>query len=57
MLDPIAGITIAALGIAIVLAVMSAAKTIFISAVYHNVTGDPVEQYYQTMIDDLFVHQ
>jgi len=56
-LDPIAGLTVAALGIAIVLAVISAAQSIFISAVYHNVTGDPVEQYYQTMIDDLFVRK
>jgi len=57
VLYPVAGISIAALGIAITLAVMSAAKSIFISAVYHNITGDPVEQHYQTMIDNLFVKQ
>jgi hypothetical protein len=54
---PVAGISIAAFGIAIILAVMSAVKSIFISAVYHNITGDPVEQYYQTVIDNLFVKQ
>jgi hypothetical protein len=37
------------------LAVTSAARTIFISAVYHNVTGDPVEQFNQNFIDNLFV--
>jgi hypothetical protein len=57
MVYPVAGISVAALGISIILAVMSAAKSIFISAVYHNLTGDPVEQYYQTMIDNLFVKQ
>lgn len=56
-IHPVAGIITAALGIAIVLAVISAAQSIFVSAVYHNVTGDPVEQYYQTKIDDLFVQR
>ena len=56
-LHPIAGITIAALGIAFVLAVINTAQSIFISAVYHNITGDPVEQHYQTIIDDLFVQK
>jgi len=56
-IHPVAGIITAALGIAIVLAVISAAQSIFVSAVYHNVTGNPVEQYYQTKIDDLFVQQ
>ncbi len=57
MLYPVAGILVAALGIAIILAVISAAKSIFISALYHNITGDPVEQYHETMIDNLFVKQ
>jgi len=55
-IHPIIGIAVAALGVAFVLAVMSAAQSIFISAVYHNITGDPVE-HYQTMIDDLFVQK
>jgi hypothetical protein len=54
---PFAGIIIGAVGVAFVLVVMSAAQSIFISAVYHNVTGDPVEHRYETMIDDLFVQK
>ncbi len=50
----IAGIAIAVLGVLILSTVMSAIKTIFISAVYHNVTGDPVELYNQQLIDNLF---
>jgi hypothetical protein len=57
MLDPVVGISVAALGIAIVLAIMSAAKSIFISALYHNITGNPVKHYYYAMVDDLFVQQ
>jgi hypothetical protein len=56
-IHPIASFITAALGIAIVLSVISAAQSIFISAVYHNVIGDPIEQYHQTMIDELFVQQ
>jgi hypothetical protein len=33
---------------------MSAAQTIFIAAVYHNVTGNPVEHFNQKLIDNLF---
>src|SRR4051812_3830600 len=40
--QPVAGMSVAALGIAIVLAIVSTAKSIFISAVYHNIIGDPV---------------
>lgn len=56
-IHPIVGIAVAALGIAFILVVMSAAQSIFVSAVYHNVTGDPVEQYHQTLIDELFVQK
>ncbi|TKK67508.1 hypothetical protein FC093_14565 [Ilyomonas limi] len=57
VIHPVAGIAVAALGIAFVLAIMSAAQSIFISAVYHNVTGDPIEHHHQIMIDDLFVQK
>lgn len=53
-IHPVAGAILAALGVLLVLAVISAAQTIFISAVYHNVTGDPVKHFNQQMIDNLF---
>jgi hypothetical protein len=55
MIHLVAGIVLALLGILLVSAVISAAQTIFISAVYHNITGDPVRHFDQQMIDDLFV--
>jgi hypothetical protein len=51
------GVLLAVLGVLFVAAVMSAAQTIFISAVYHNITGDPVEHFDQQMINNLFVHK
>jgi hypothetical protein len=54
LVHPVIGIILAALGALIVMAIISAAQTIFISAVYHNVTGDPVKQFNQQMIDSLF---
>ena len=54
MINPIAGIAIAVLAVLLMVTVFSAAKTIFVSAVYHNVTGDPVENYDQHFIDNLF---
>jgi hypothetical protein len=42
------------LGVLLVAAIMSAARTIFISAVYHNITGNPVKDFNQQMIDNLF---
>lgn len=50
----IVGIVLALLGIFLVASIISAAQTIFISAVYHNVNGDPVKQFDQQMIDNLF---
>jgi len=50
----IAGIVIGVLLLLLVSVVMSTVKTIFISAIYHNITGDPVELYNQQFIDNLF---
>jgi len=50
----ILGVAIAVTGILLLLTVISAVKTIFISAVYHNIQGDPVELYNQQFIDNLF---
>ncbi len=52
--NPVAGIALAVAGVFIVIAIISAAETIFISAVYHNITGDPVKHFNQQMIDKLF---
>jgi hypothetical protein len=50
----IAGITIGVLLLLLMSVIMSTVKTIFISAIYHNITGDPVELYNQQFIDNLF---
>lgn len=52
--NPLVGGLLAVLGILLVAAIISAAHTVFVSAVYHNVTGDPVEHFNQQMIDNLF---
>ena len=48
------GIALAMLGAFLIMAVMSAAQTIFVSAVYHNVTNDPVKHFDQQLLDSLF---
>jgi len=53
----IVAIFLAVLGVLFVAAVMSAIRTIFISAVYHNINGDPIDYFNQQMIDDLFVQK
>jgi hypothetical protein len=50
----ILGVFLAVLGVSLVIAIISAAQTVFISAVYHNINGDPVKHYKQEMIDNLF---
>jgi TM2 domain-containing membrane protein YozV len=55
--SPIAAVILAVLGILLVSAIVSAAKTIFISAVYHNINGDPIDHFNQQMIDNLFVQK
>lgn len=51
------GAALAVIGVFLVITVMSAAQTVFISAVYHNINGDPVEHFNQQFIDNLFVHK
>jgi hypothetical protein len=48
------GVALAVLGALFVIAIISAAQTIFVSAVYHNITGDPVKHFNQQMVDNLF---
>jgi Family of unknown function (DUF6159) len=52
--NPIVGIILAALGAFLVMAVLSAAQTIFISAVYNNINGDPVKQFNEKFAENLF---
>ena len=54
MFNIIVGIGLALLGVFLVASIISAAQTIFISAVYHNINGDPVKHFEQQMIDNLF---
>ena len=48
------GIILGALGLFFVMAVSSAAQVIFISAVYHNMNGDPVKNFNEQFAESLF---
>ncbi|RYY98298.1 MAG: hypothetical protein EOO11_08490 [Chitinophagaceae bacterium] len=48
------GVALGVLGLFAIMTIMSAAQTIFIAAVYHNVTGTPVQHFDQQLIDGLF---
>ena len=54
IIHPIAGIALAIVGAFIVVSIISAAQTIFISAVYHNIDGDLDKHFNQQMVDQLF---
>jgi hypothetical protein len=49
-----AGIILSVFGLFMVIAVSSAARTIFVSAVYHNMNGDPVKNFDEQFADNLF---
>ncbi len=57
LIHPVAGIVLASLGAFAVVAIISAAEVIFVSAVYHNINGDPIAHFNQQAIDNLFVHK
>lgn len=50
----ILGVALAILSALLIMAIISATQTIFISAVYHNVNGDPVEHFNDAFVDNLF---
>lgn len=52
--NPIVGMALAIVGVFTVVSIISAAQTIFVSAVYHNINGDPVKHFNQQMVDQLF---
>ena len=54
MFNPITGICLAVTGAFIIFSIFSAAENIFISAVYHNIKGDPVKHIDQEMVRNLF---
>jgi hypothetical protein len=53
----LAGIVLAVLGAFVVVTIISATETIFLSSVYHNINGDPVKHVNQQLVDGLFVHK
>jgi hypothetical protein len=57
LVHPIAGVILFALGVFSVLVMVSAARTIFISAVYHNINGDPIKHFNQQIADNLFIQK
>lgn len=57
LLHPLVGVILFILGVFAILVVMNAAKVIFISAIYHNINGDPVKHYNQQLADNLFVEK
>lgn len=54
IINPVVGCVLGVVGALTVIAVLSASQTIFVSAMYHNVTGDPVKHFEQQFIDNLF---
>ena len=57
LIHPLVGVILFILGVFAILVVMNAAKVIFISAIYHNINGDPVKHYNQQLADNLFVEK
>lgn len=55
LIHPLAGIIVGVLGVLLLSAVISAAKTVFVSAVYHQITGDIQTHIDQQLVDGLFV--
>lgn len=53
----LAGILLGVLGAFVVVTIISATETIFLSAVYHNINGDPVKHVNQLLVDGLFVQK
>jgi hypothetical protein len=54
LIHPILGIGFGIVAFMLITAVFSAAQTIFVSAVYHNINDEPVKHFNQQMIDNLF---
>ncbi len=57
LVHPVAGVVFFWIGMLLTLAAISAAKMIFVSAVYHNINGDPVKHFNQQLADNLFIQK
>jgi hypothetical protein len=51
------GFALAFAAVFIIMAILSAAQTIFISAVYHNINGDVTKHFDQQLVDGLFAQK
>jgi len=51
------GVALAFAVVFIIMAILSAAQTIFISAVYHNINGDVTKHFDEQLVDNLFVQK
>jgi uncharacterized protein DUF6159 len=51
------GLALAFAAVFIIMAILSAAQTIFISAVYHNINGDVTKHFDQQLVDGLFAQK
>jgi len=49
------GVALAFAAVFIIMTILSAAQTIFISAVYHNINGDVTKHFDEQLVDNLFV--
>jgi len=54
LVHPIAGMVLFALGLFSIIVIFSAAKVIFVIAVYHDINDDPVKVFNQHFADNLF---
>ena len=54
LVDVVFGIALSLLAAFAIITVMSAAQTIFVSAVYHNFNDTPVKHFNKHLLDNLF---
>ena len=54
---PLVGAALFALGLLSLIVLMSAVKVIFVSAVYHDIGGDPIKHFNQQFAESLFVEK
>jgi Family of unknown function (DUF6159) len=57
LIHPLAGIILFIPGAFMIIVVLNAAKVVFVSAIYHNINGDPVKHYNQQLADSLFMEK
>ena len=57
LVNPLVGIALFFIGFFAITVIFSATKVIFISAVYHDINGDPVKHFNQQFTDNLFIEK